>query len=387
MWARRLTAEHGLIRSAAPAHVETVRHRRGDVGGEYAARGVLRGGRGRQDRDFAPPPLVSLRSCPPAPRSRPSSPSCGPSCDAAASRCWTPAGWPGPSASLRRVALPGQRTGGGPSPHRRRAGVRAGRGSYGGTAGDHPGSGYVVRKRGRTGSGRRRRPALEDDLGHRSGGPYGTGSSRAWCRAALQGQAAQYGLRFGPDPSTHNRCTIGGMIGNNACGPRALGYGKTADNVVAAGGDRGRRPGPFRSGRGAGSAVGKRLHSLVAAKSGHDPARVRPRWSPGLRLQPAAPAAENRFDVARFLAGTEGTLGVVTEATVRLVADAPHKIMIALGYPTMADAGDAVAALLPRSPTAAEGLDRRNRRGGAANPRRGRGAAAGRRLDVRRARG
>ena len=52
-------------------------------------------------------------------------------------------------------------------------------------------------------------------------------------QASLQAAAAPYGLRFGPDPSTHTRCTIGGMIGNNACGPRALGYGKTADNVVA----------------------------------------------------------------------------------------------------------------------------------------------------------
>jgi FAD/FMN-containing dehydrogenase len=51
-------------------------------------------------------------------------------------------------------------------------------------------------------------------------------------QSALQAAAAPHGLRFGPDPSTHNRCTIGGMIGNNACGPRALGYGKTADNVI-----------------------------------------------------------------------------------------------------------------------------------------------------------
>ncbi|HRD63380.1 MAG TPA: FAD-binding oxidoreductase, partial [Nocardioides sp.] len=40
--------------------------------------------------------------------------------------------------------------------------------------------------------------------------------------AELQRAAAPYGLRFGPDPSTHTRCTIGGMIGNNACGSRAL---------------------------------------------------------------------------------------------------------------------------------------------------------------------
>ncbi len=45
--------------------------------------------------------------------------------------------------------------------------------------------------------------------------------------------AARYGLRFGPDPSTHSRATIGGAIGNNACGSRALRYGRTADNVVA----------------------------------------------------------------------------------------------------------------------------------------------------------
>ncbi|MCL2534905.1 MAG: FAD-binding oxidoreductase, partial [Nocardiaceae bacterium] len=51
-------------------------------------------------------------------------------------------------------------------------------------------------------------------------------------QAALQRAAAPHGLRFGPDPSTHNRCTIGGMLGNNACGARTLGYGRTSDNVV-----------------------------------------------------------------------------------------------------------------------------------------------------------
>src|SRR5699024_2196668 len=49
----------------------------------------------------------------------------------------------------------------------------------------------------------------------------------------LQQELAPYGLRFGPDPSSVNRCTIGGMIGNNACGPHGLSYGRTADNVVS----------------------------------------------------------------------------------------------------------------------------------------------------------
>ena len=52
--------------------------------------------------------------------------------------------------------------------------------------------------------------------------------------AVLQREAAAHGLRFGPDPSTHTRCTVGGMIGNNACGSRALAYGRTSDNVVRA---------------------------------------------------------------------------------------------------------------------------------------------------------
>ena len=68
---------------------------------------------------------------------------------------------------------------------------------------------------------------------------------------------------------------------------------------------------------------------------------------------------ENRFDVARFLAGSEGTLAVITGATVRLVEDPPYKIMIALGYPTMADAADAAPLIVDHRPTACEGLDRR----------------------------
>src|SRR5205085_2623057 len=47
----------------------------------------------------------------------------------------------------------------------------------------------------------------------------------------LQRAAAAHGLRFGPDPSTQSRCTIGGMIGNNACGAHTLAYGRTSDNV------------------------------------------------------------------------------------------------------------------------------------------------------------
>ena len=180
-------------------------------------------------------------------------------------------------------------------------------------------------------------------------------------QASLQRAAAPFGLRFGPDPSTHTRCTIGGMIGNNACGPRALGYGKTADNVVGVDvvTGAGELASFGQSDDGDASAAGQKLRSLVAANL----ATIRTEFGrfgrqvSGYSLQHLLP--ENRFDLARFLAGTEGTLAVVTSATVRLVADAPHKIMIARGYPTMADAGDAAPLVLPHGPTAAEGLDRR----------------------------
>lgn len=179
-------------------------------------------------------------------------------------------------------------------------------------------------------------------------------------QSELQKVAQPHGLRFGPDPSTSNRCTIGGMIGNNACGPRALGYGRSADNVVSldvllGNGERLR------------VTTGERTESptLVALEKlvGENLALIRTEFGQfgrqvsGYSLEHLLP--ENGFDVAKFLAGTEGTLAVILEATVRLVADAPFKTMIALGYATMADAADDSPAILRHSPTAAEGLDRR----------------------------
>src|SRR6266403_1940010 len=47
----------------------------------------------------------------------------------------------------------------------------------------------------------------------------------------LRQQTEKYGLTFGPDPASHSRCTLGGMIGNNSCGVHAIAWGKTVDNV------------------------------------------------------------------------------------------------------------------------------------------------------------
>ena len=177
--------------------------------------------------------------------------------------------------------------------------------------------------------------------------------------ATLQRAATQQGLRFGPDPSTHTRCTIGGMIGNNACGSRALGYGRTADNVLAldvitASGERLQVPEQASSSR-----LMKDLDALVDAHL----ATVRTemgrftRQVSGYSLEHLLP--ENGRDLARFLVGSEGTLAVVLGATVRLVHDAPHRALAVLGYPTMFEAADAVPGLLAHSLVACEGLDSR----------------------------
>ncbi|MEV7397460.1 FAD-linked oxidase C-terminal domain-containing protein [Aeromicrobium sp. NPDC092404] len=178
--------------------------------------------------------------------------------------------------------------------------------------------------------------------------------------AVLQKAVTPLGLRFGPDPSTHTRCTIGGMIGNNACGSRALAYGRTADNVVGL--DVVTMSGEqltVGAGARAASPTLDRLEEVV--QGGLGPIRTEfgrfGRQVSGYSLEHLLP--ERGFDVATFMAGTEGTLATMTGATVRLVEDPPHRQILVLGYASMAEAGDDVPALLPFGPTACEGLDSR----------------------------
>ena len=172
-----------------------------------------------------------------------------------------------------------------------------------------------------------------------------------------------HGLRFGPDPSTANRCTVGGMIGNNACGSRALGYGKTSDvieglELIAGTGERLnlRRGDDLRTHP---SPIVQGLHRLTMANLG----LIRTEFGrfarqvSGYALHHLLP--EHGFDVTRFLVGSEGTLGVITRAEVRLSHDPGHRCLVVLGYPTLADAADAVPSVLAFRPTACEGLDAR----------------------------
>jgi len=176
--------------------------------------------------------------------------------------------------------------------------------------------------------------------------------------ADLQRAAAPHGLRFGPDPSTQARCTIGGMIGNNACGAHALAYGRTSDNVealsllLADGRTLSTRPLAELA-----DPVAAQLAQLVSANL----ATIRTEFGrftrqvSGYSMERLLP--ENSGDLAKFLVGTEGTLAVISQATVRLVSAAKFTALTVLGYPDMATAAEAVPALLPLGPLALEGMD------------------------------
>ncbi|GAA2143135.1 FAD-binding and (Fe-S)-binding domain-containing protein [Arthrobacter humicola] len=173
----------------------------------------------------------------------------------------------------------------------------------------------------------------------------------------LQRAAAVHGLRFGPDPSTATRCTIGGMIGNNACGPHGLSYGRTADNVHR-----------LRWLTGSGHVVelgaGKDATARIPGLDEFITANLEVlrlefgrfgRQISGYSLEHLLP--ENGANLAAALTGTEGTCGIILEAEVRLVPLAAASALAVLGYPDMPAAADAVPGLLPHRPLALEGLD------------------------------
>jgi FAD/FMN-containing dehydrogenase/Fe-S oxidoreductase len=178
----------------------------------------------------------------------------------------------------------------------------------------------------------------------------------------VQRAAAAHGLRFGPEPSTHDRCTIGGMVGNDACGARSVRWGSTADNIealevvtatglrLAAGPAPALGPGPGAA------ALAGRLRSIIDPSAGLIRAEL-PRWHrrvSGYALDRLLP--ERGFDVARALVGTEGTCAIVTAAALRLVPAPPARVLLLLGYPDDVAAATDVPALVTAEPYTVEAM-------------------------------
>jgi FAD/FMN-containing dehydrogenase/Fe-S oxidoreductase len=188
----------------------------------------------------------------------------------------------------------------------------------------------------------------------------------------LNQRLSGHGLQFGPKPSTHSHCALGGLIGNNSCGASAQAYGKTVDNVrrlevltydglrmwvgPTSGAERARIA--AEGGRKAEVYAGlDRIATEYLADIRRGFPKI-PRRVSGYNLDSLLP--ENGFDVARALVGSEGTLVTVLRAELELVPVPAYQSLLVLGYEDICRAGDDVSHLLEHcSPSQLEALDGR----------------------------
>ncbi|MGP5294075.1 FAD-binding and (Fe-S)-binding domain-containing protein [Corynebacterium casei] len=163
---------------------------------------------------------------------------------------------------------------------------------------------------------------------------------------ALRDAVSEHGLTYGPDPSTHSRCTIGGMVANNACGSHSVAYGTAAENLVSvtimlANGEEV----TFGSNGVSDEGIDKQMHQLVDAHANLIDAELGrfPRQVSGYGLHYLLD--KHGFDAAKAIAGTEGTVGVITKMTVKLVEVPKVKALAVLAFETVYDAASAAARL------------------------------------------
>jgi FAD/FMN-containing dehydrogenase/Fe-S oxidoreductase len=185
----------------------------------------------------------------------------------------------------------------------------------------------------------------------------------------LRNAAEKHQLTFGPDPASHDRCTLGGMIGNNSCGVHSVMAGKTDDNIdeleiltydglrmrvgqtsdgevekiIAEGGRRGEIYSGLKRLRNAYS-------SLIQKRYPNIPRRVS-----GYNLNYLLP--ENGFHVARALVGSEGTCVTVLEASCRLVESPQERVLLVIAYPDIFQCADRVPEIMAHHPIGLEAVD------------------------------
>jgi len=181
--------------------------------------------------------------------------------------------------------------------------------------------------------------------------------------------AEQYNLTFAPDPATHSRCTLGGMIGNNSCGVHGLLGGKTVDGVhsldiLLYDGTRltvgPTTPTELAEKIAAGGRIGELYASLKAIRDTYsDQVRKRfpkiPRRVSGFNLDDLL--EENGFNVAKALVGSEGTCVVILSATLKLVQSPPFRTLLGIGYDDVFCAADQVPHMLEHPLIGLEGMD------------------------------
>jgi Fe-S oxidoreductase/FAD/FMN-containing dehydrogenase len=190
----------------------------------------------------------------------------------------------------------------------------------------------------------------------------------------LRDQAMQVSgnlLVWGPDPATHTHCCFGGMIGNNSCGAHAQMSGRTHENVdeleiLLYDGTRMKvgwmDDAELERRIGQGGRIGDIFRYLKSLRS-HYVELIKerypqiPRRISGYNLDQLIPDRDGRFNIARALVGSEGTLVTILEAKVRLIDAKAERVILMLGYPDVYEAADHVLDIDPFQPTALEGID------------------------------
>jgi FAD/FMN-containing dehydrogenase/Fe-S oxidoreductase len=189
----------------------------------------------------------------------------------------------------------------------------------------------------------------------------------------LRDAANRHGLTFAPDPATHNHNTLGGMIGNNSCGPHSVIGCETVRNIVELDiltydgtrmtvGAEADHPAPVSHDGGPYDRC-EEIHARLRDLGERYAEQIRrhfpqiPRRVSGYNLNALLP--ESGFNLAQALVGSEGTCVVVLEATVRLLDNPPHRALAVLGYKDVYEAGDHVPQVMRHKPIALEGIDDR----------------------------
>src|SRR5512146_1469890 len=187
----------------------------------------------------------------------------------------------------------------------------------------------------------------------------------------LRKAANTYGLTFGPDPATHDHCTLGGMLGNNSCGAHAQMNGAVSNNVesmevllydgtrmnVGWMTEEEMNRGIERGGR-----IGDILASLKRLRMRYEK-QIRAKYPPiprrisGYNLDQLIPNSDGKINLARALVGSESTLVTILEAELDLIHNPPFQSLLVLGYPDVYEAGDHVPEILEFKPMAFEGID------------------------------
>ena len=189
-------------------------------------------------------------------------------------------------------------------------------------------------------------------------------------RDDLNNAAEKHQLTFGPDPATHQYCTVGGMIGNNSCGVHSVMAGKTVDNIeeleiltyegcrMRVGRTSDEELSGIIAGGGARGVIYRKLRDLrdrYAALVRERYPRI-PRRVSGYNLDQLLP--ENGFNVARALVGTESTCVIVLGATTRLMHSPPHRALLVIGYPDLFTAGDHAEPIREQGPIGLEAFQK-----------------------------